>query len=83
MAGEENKWEEIGALFADLSKAFDCTDYSLLMIKVSWYEVTTKSINLYFSYLRNWLQNVRIIIDMVKTAKLCMVSCSLNVRMII
>ena len=48
--------DEFRALFTDLSKAFDCTDHNLLINKLSWYGVTTKSLNLIISYLRNRTQ---------------------------
>ena len=40
--------EEFGAVFTDLSKAFDCIDHNLLITKLSWYGVTPKSLNLIF-----------------------------------
>ena len=52
--------DEFGALFTDLSKAFDCIDHNLLITKLSLYGVTTKSLNLFFSYLINRMQSVRI-----------------------
>ena len=55
-----DKGEEFGAFFADFSKAFDYIDHNLLIIKLSWYEVTPKSLKLIFSYLNNRTQGVRI-----------------------
>ena len=43
-----NKGDKFWALFTDLSKAFDCIDQNLLITKLSWCEVTTKSLNLIF-----------------------------------
>ena len=51
---------EFGALFTDLSKAFEFIDNNLLITKLSWYGVTTKSLNLFFSCLRTRTQSVRI-----------------------
>ena len=42
-------WNEFGALFTDLHIVFDCMDHILLIIKLSWYGVTSKSLNLIFS----------------------------------
>ena len=55
-----DRGDEFGALFTDLSKAFDYIDPNLLITKLPWYGVTTKSLNLIFSYLRNRTQSVRI-----------------------
>ena len=52
--------KKFGALFTDLSKEFDCIDHNLLTTKLFWYGVTTKSLNLIYSYLRNRTQSVRI-----------------------
>ena len=54
-----DKGEEFRAFFTDLSKAFDCIDYNLLITKLSWYGVTTKSFKLFFSYLSNRTQGFR------------------------
>ena len=40
--------DEFRASFTDLSKAIDCIPHNLLIAKLSWYEVTTKSLNLIF-----------------------------------
>ena len=55
-----DKREEFEAFFTDLSKAFDCIDYNLLITKLSWYGVTPISLKLIFSYLSNRTQCVRI-----------------------
>ena len=44
---------EFGALLIDLSKAFDCINYPLLIAKLYNYEVLTLSNNMIFSYLNN------------------------------
>ena len=44
--------DEFGALFTDLSKAFDCIDHNLLITKLFWNGVTTKSLDLFISYLK-------------------------------
>ena len=55
-----DRGDEFGALFTDLSKAFDSIDHSLLVTNLSWYGVKTKSLNLIFSYIRNRTHSVRI-----------------------
>ena len=55
-----DKGEEFGAFFTDLSKALNCMDHNLLITKLSWYGVTTKSLKLIFSYLSIRTQGVRI-----------------------
>ena len=55
-----DRGDKFGALFTDISKAFDCLDHNLLITKLSWYGVTTQLLNLIFSYLRNRTQSVRI-----------------------
>ena len=56
-----DRGEKFGALFTDLSKAFDCIDQNVPASRLSGYRVnTTKSFNLIFSYLRNRTQSVRI-----------------------
>ena len=42
-------WNEFGALFTDLPIVFDGMDHILLITKLFWYGVTTKSLNLFFS----------------------------------
>ena len=41
-------------------RAFNCTDYNLLINKLPWYGVTTESLNIILSYLSNRTQCVRI-----------------------
>ena len=55
-----DKGEEFGAFFTDLSKEFNCIDHNLLITKLSWYGVTPISLKLFFSYLSNRTQGVRI-----------------------
>ena len=50
--------ENFVALFTDLSKTFNCV-HNLLTTTLSWYVVTTKSINLMFSYSRDGAVKVR------------------------
>ena len=58
--GLRDRGDEFGALFTGLSKAFESIDHSLLVTKLSWYDVKTKSVNVVFSYLRNRTHCVRI-----------------------
>ena len=71
----KNRGDEFGALFSDLSKAFDSIHRSLLITKLSWYGVQTKSVNLIFSHLRNRMHSVRInnSYSIKLNMKLCMV----------
>ena len=55
-----DKGEEFGTFFTDLSKAFDWIDHSLLITNLSWYGVTPKSLKLFFSYMSNRTQGVRV-----------------------
>ena len=55
-----DKGNEFGALLTDLSKAFDCTDHKLLIVKLFWYGVSPSSPNSIFSYLSNRTQRVKI-----------------------
>ena len=42
---------KFGALFTDLSKAFDCLNHELLIAKLAAYGFDHKSLNLILSYL--------------------------------
>ena len=55
-----NKGNELGALFCDLAKAFECTDQKLLVVKLFWYRSSPSSLNLIFSYLSNRTLSVKI-----------------------
>ena len=55
-----DKGNEFGALLTDLSKAFDCIPYKLLIAKLFWYGVSPPSLNLTFSYLSNRTKRVKI-----------------------
>ena len=55
-----DKGEEFGAFFTDLSKPFDCIGHNLLITKLSWYGVISKSLKLIFSCLSNRTQGIRI-----------------------
>ena len=55
-----NKGEKFWAFFTYLSKIFNRIDHNLLITKLSWYRVTPKSLKLFFSYLSNRTQGIRI-----------------------
>ena len=44
---------KFGADLTDLTKAFDCLDYSLLVAKLHWYGLSSLFLKLIFSYFGN------------------------------
>ena len=52
--------ENIGALLTDLSKAFDCIDHGLLIAKLSAYGLDRNATKLFYSYLNERKQRVKI-----------------------
>ena len=55
-----NKNLKVGALFMELSKAFDALDHSLLLAKLSEYGFDNNSLSFARSYLTNRLQRCKI-----------------------
>ena len=55
-----DKDNAFGALSSDLSKAFDCTDHTLLTAKLSAFGVSPLSLKLLYSYLSNRTQRIKI-----------------------
>ena len=55
-----NKKLKAGALFMDLSKAFDTLDHSLLLVKLSAYGFDNNSLSFVRSYLTNIFQRCKI-----------------------
>ena len=55
-----NKKLKVGALFMDLSKAFDTLDHSLLLAKLSAYGFDNNSLSFVRSYLTNRIQRCKI-----------------------
>ena len=41
-----NREDQFGALLTDLSKAFDCTDYNLLIARLFGYGVSSSALNI-------------------------------------
>ena len=50
----------IGAILMDLSKAFDCIPHDLLITKCTHLDFSTESLKLFYSYLKNRKQSVKI-----------------------
>ncbi len=55
-----DKQQTTGAIFIDLSKAFDCYSHSLLLDKLKNYGLSDSDIKLMSSYLSNCFQRVKI-----------------------
>ena len=55
-----NKKLKVGALFMDLSKAFDTLDHSLLLVKLNAYGFDNNSFSFVRSYLTNRIQRCKI-----------------------
>ena len=55
-----NKKLKVGALFMDLSKAFDTLDHSLLLVKLSVYGFDNNSLSFVRSYLQTEFKDVRL-----------------------
>ena len=54
-----NKGHKIGAIFMDLSKAFDTLDHNLLLAKLEAYGFDLNSLNFIKDYLTNRLQRCK------------------------
>ena len=55
-----DKRGECGALFVDLSKAFDCLQHDLLLAKPDAYGFDYKSLKPISSFLSNWKYRIKI-----------------------
>ena len=64
-----NKKLNVGALFMDLSKAFDTLDHSLLSAKLAAYGFDNNSLSFVRSYLTNRIQRCKLRIISVIGAK--------------
>ena len=53
-----DSWQYVGAVFLDLSKAFDLVDHHVLLHKLTLYHFTPKNIALLISYLSERTQVV-------------------------
>ena len=52
--------EKVGAILMDLSKAFDCLDHDLLIVKLEAYCLDLKSVSLINSFLSNRFQRTKV-----------------------
>ena len=50
----------IGMVITDLSKAYDCLPYDLLVAKLHAYGCSLSSLKMIYSYLTSWKQRVKI-----------------------
>ena len=55
-----DKGNTFEALPTDLSKAFDCTDHTLLIVKLSAFRVPPLSLKLIYSYLSDRTQRIKV-----------------------
>jgi len=44
---------QVGGIFCDMEKAFDCVDHDILLRKLKFYGISCKDLALYHSYLDN------------------------------
>ena len=56
-----NQWQQVGGIFCDLSKAFDCINHKILIDKLHHYGVCGVNIKWFESYLADRKQRVDII----------------------
>ena len=57
---EKDNSKMFGALLADLSKAFDCLDHELLIVKLNAYGFSLTALKLVYNYLSNRKQRSKI-----------------------
>ena len=55
-----DKKKYVGAVLMDLSKAFDCVPYDLLIAKIHAYNFDRETLILFFTYLKNRKQGVKV-----------------------
>ena len=60
MAKTLDEGGETGAVFTDLSNAFDCIDHNLLIAKLNIYGFEKQSINFIYSYLTKRKQRTKV-----------------------
>ena len=61
-----------GALFTDLSKAFDCPSHELVIAKLNAYGFNMSALRNVHSYLKNRMQKTKITQNIVLGKKLCL-----------
>jgi hypothetical protein len=66
-----NQREQVGGIFYDLTKAFDCVNYEILLAKLHYYGIRGVSANWFQTYITNRKQKVKITSQNHKGDSLC------------
>jgi hypothetical protein len=66
-----NQCEQVGGIFCDLTKAFDCVNHEILLAKLHYYGIRGVSANWFRTYITNSKQKVKITSQNHKGDSLC------------